>query len=629
MQQKCHYYNNQVEKRQMNDSTLQACIDLDELIHTLSLDGSELLNQVTLKLHSTLSSYCTCIVEIDLHHNHANTLAYAKEGSNVNAARYSLENTPFERIALKVIEHCHLIQDNVPDSCFSQEEGLEFTEAGVHAFVGIPLRGHNGDILGILVSTFGFIPHDPQLILKYHRIYANIIIHGLREKWLSDRSDQLVNQLSYEVSHDNLTGLLNRSCLSDTLETLTQQSDRPFSLVCIDIDNFKLINDINGTYIGDQIIKFTAHAIQSALPAPALAYRVAGDEFAFITYSETPEEVCEHILNKIAFGYQDNANHVRFDISIGIAKASQRLITSDELFLNASLAMKECKKHPNNRIRCYDTHLSALYHRKTQLIEAIREQLAKPIDEATEIYVAIQPIVNVHKPRWDYFEVLARWDSAEYGSISPVEFIDAAEQSGLIVQLGERIIELACRAKNYLEASLGYRVKLGVNCSAYELNDEERYLNYLNKMMQKYHLDPCDFVIELTETVLLTQTGKEHMVLDALRDRGFKVALDDFGTGYSSLNYIHSYPIDTIKIDASFIRNMLCNDTAERVVWLITQLALQLKVNLVAEGVEEELALKKLVDMGCEQIQGYYYSRPMKPSRIVDKLSAKQIKSAS
>ncbi|HAS6346769.1 TPA: EAL domain-containing protein [Vibrio vulnificus] len=608
----------------MNDSTIQACIDLDELIHTLSLDGNELLNQVTLKLHSTLSSNCTCIVEIDLHSSHTHTLSYAKNGGIVGSPRHSLEDTPFANIALKIIDHCRYDQE----SYYACEQEAVLQDAENHALIGIPLRGHNGDILGILVSTFSFKPYDEALFIKYHRIYANMIIHGLREKWLSDRSEQLVNQLSYEVSHDNLTGLLNRSCLSDTLETLTQQSDRSFSLVCIDIDNFKLINDIHGTYIGDQIIKFTAKAIQSTLPSPALAYRVAGDEFAFITYTDDPEEVCQHILNKIAFGYQDNANHVQFDISIGIAKATQRLITSDELFLNASLAMKECKKHPNNRIRCYDTHLSALYHRRTQLIEAIREELAKPIGDNNEIYVALQPIVNVHQDRWDYFEVLARWESAEYGSISPAEFIDAAEQSGLIVQLGERIIELACLSKLYLEEQLNYPVKLSLNCSAYELNDDQRYVANLNHMMEEYQLDAQDFVIELTETVLLTQTGKEHMVLDALRAQGFKVALDDFGTGYSSLNYIHSYPIDTIKIDASFVHNMLNNDTAERVVWLITQLALQLGVNLVAEGVEEKQALDKLSEMGCQQIQGYYFSRPMKPKDLVISIQRRSLRSA-
>ncbi|NMU33796.1 GGDEF domain-containing protein, partial [Vibrio parahaemolyticus] len=132
--------------------------------------------------------------------------------------------------------------------------------------------------------------------------------------WVSERSDKLLNQLSYEVSHDNLTGLLNRSCLADTLETLTQQATRPFSLAYLDIDNFKSINDINGNYIGDQIIKFTANAIQQSLSSPNNAFRVAGDEFAFITYDEDPVAVCQEVLDKIESGYSDKSNRISFTV---------------------------------------------------------------------------------------------------------------------------------------------------------------------------------------------------------------------------------------------------------------------------------------------------------------------------
>lgn len=159
---------------------------------------------------------------------------------------------------------------------------------------------------------------------------------------------------------------------------------------------------------------------------------------------------------------------------------------------------------------------------------------------------------------------------------------------------------------------------MGLNCSAHELNDSKRYLSHLVETIDRFGFLPYEFTIELTETVLLSQTNEVRIILDKLRKLGFTVALDDFGTGYSSLNYIHSYPIDCIKIDATFIRNMLCNKTSESVVWLIIQLAKQLEVDLVAEGVENEEALQKLYDMGCMQIQGYYFSRPERPDTIVN-----------
>ncbi|CAH0531266.1 putative signaling protein [Allocatenococcus thiocycli] len=491
----------------------------------------------------------------------------------------------------------------------------------------MPLKTQNGDVLGILISTFThlFSALEAQALLE---LYANVIIHSLREKWVSERSDKLLNQLSYEVSHDNLTGLLNRSCLADTLETLTQQSSRPFNLAYLDIDNFKSINDINGNYIGDQIIKFTANAIQESLSSPENAFRVAGDEFAFITYDEDPVAVCQQILDIIETGYIDKSNHISFTVSIGIARAANHSPKTDGLILNASLALKDCKKHRETRIQHYDTQLSALYHRQTQLIEVIRQQLKTSITDNHELYVVVQPIVDINADQWDYFEILSRWESDTLGNIAPSEFIEAAEQSGLIVELGERIIELACIAKQELESQLGHSVKLSINCSAYELVDSKRYINHLTSMIDKYQHSTCDFVIELTETVLLSLSGQEQMVLNSLRYLGFQVALDDFGTGYSSLNYIHNYPIDIIKIDATFVRNMLSNKTSEQVVLLIVQLSQLLNVNLIAEGVEDKNASDKLIEMGCNYIQGYFYAKPSRVSEMITLINKRQVKSA-
>ncbi|WP_104034186.1 putative bifunctional diguanylate cyclase/phosphodiesterase [Vibrio jasicida] len=601
-------------------------ISIQVVDEILTLNGSALLNRVTLDLHQQFQSHCTCVVEIAHLQHCAVTLSHSSDGTITDNISYGLAGTPCEKVA-----------QDIGEIIFYQEEVYRlfpedqmFQDAGIQAYIGLPLKTHAGEVLGILLSTFTRAVGESEAknIIEHHRFFSNVIIHSLREKWISERSDKLLNQLSYEVSHDNLTGLLNRSCLADTLETLTQLASRPFSLAYLDIDNFKSINDINGNYIGDQIIKFTANAIQQSLTSPNNAFRVAGDEFAFITYDEDPVAVCQEILDKIESGYVDKSNRISFTVSIGIARAPVHMLNSDDLILNASLALKDCKKHRDTRIQHYDTHLSALYHRQTQLIEALRDQLRLSIDENEELYVVVQPIVDITSDRWDYFEILARWKSSTYGSVSPVEFIEAAEQSGLIIELGERIVELACRAKQKLERELGYTVKLSVNCSAYELVDSNRYINYLTRVLEKYNHQASDFVIELTETVLLSQSGREQMVLNSLRYLGFKVALDDFGTGYSSLNYIHNYPIDSIKIDATFVRNMLANTTSEQVVLLIAQLAQLLDVDLIAEGVEDDRALQKLIEMGCHHIQGYFYSRPHSVEELVSIINDKQVKSA-
>ncbi|NOH52193.1 EAL domain-containing protein [Vibrio coralliilyticus] len=589
-------------------------ISLDVVNQTLQLDGAQLLDQVTLVLHQHFESFCTCVIEIDKFNSNAHMLSHASDSALKKPFSYALRGTPSAHVSksdLDFVLYPKGVAKDFPEDIYIRENNIE-------AYLGIPLRTRSGDVLGILLSAFRTPIDQSEELIYYHTLFANVVVHSLRAKWLSARSESLVNQLSYEVSHDNLTGLLNRSFLSDKLERLSETSGDSFTLAYVDIDSFKSINDLYGNYIGDQVIKFVAKAIETSIQDRQLAFRIAGDEFAFITYNRDPLEVCRLILHKLESGYKDPAHNIKVNVSIGIARKSDNRLTADQLILNASLALKDCKQSRNSQVQCYDTHLSAQYYRRTMVIDALRNELSPSNLNPSEIYVLAQPIVRRNQEHWDYFEILARWESDALGMISPLEFIEAAEQSGLIVELGERIVDLACQAKQELEQGLGYKVKLGINCSAHELNDTNRYLKHLTSTIHRYGFKPNEFTIELTETVLLSQTSEVRFILDQLRLLGFTVALDDFGTGYSSLNYIHSYPIDCIKIDATFIRNMLCNETSERVVWLIIQLAKQLKVDLVAEGVESKEALEKLHEMDCYQIQGYFYSRPEKPKTIID-----------
>ncbi|MDN3612405.1 EAL domain-containing protein [Vibrio ostreicida] len=593
--------------------TATSSIDIDVVNATLQLDGAELLNKVTLVLHEQFKSFCTCIIEIDKFNFNAQTLSYACNNGLKEPVSYSLRGTPCAHVSKSELDF--VIYDDVaaefPDDIYIREHQLK-------AYLGIPLRTRSGDILGVLLSTFQSPLEETQDLVYYHSFFANLVVHSLREKWLSARSDSLVKQLSYEVSHDNLTGLLDRSMLSSTLESLPNADSGACSLAYVDIDNFKSINGLYGNYIGDQVIKFVAQVIETSIQNTRYAFRIAGDEFAFVTYHGDPLEVCCTILNKLESGYRDPNHNINVSVSIGIARKNHLQVTADQLIFNASLALKECKQSRTSKVQCYDTHLSAQYYRRTMVIDALRNELDTNNHKPSEIYVLAQPIVRKGQSNWKYFEILARWQSSVLGMVSPLEFIEAAEQSGLIVELGERIVELACQAKQELEQGLGYKTKLGINCSAYELNNTQKYLGNLISNLNKYGFSPNEFTIELTETVLLSQTNDISSVLNQLRTMGFTIALDDFGTGYSSLNYIHSYPIDCIKIDATFVRNILSNKTSERVVWLIIQLAQYLNVDLVAEGVESQDTLSQLHHMGCDQIQGYFYSRPERPNTIIE-----------
>ncbi|HGF7184030.1 TPA: EAL domain-containing protein [Vibrio cholerae] len=587
-------------------------LSLDSIHHFSQLCGLELLSQITQFLHRTFNSHSSMVIELDKMRYKAHNLSCASVEPSSLELYYELQGTPCEQVGLQRQPYCLFaskVAELFPNDAYLVENHIE-------AYLGIPIYFSTGENYGVLISTFTRQLDDFANLVLVHQILAQMIAHDLECKQMEVRSQSLINQLRHEISHDNLTGLMNRNDLAEKLTTLVQEDQHHFTLAFLDIDEFRSINDLYGHYLGDLVLKFVADAIKQAVPEEGYAFRIAADEFAFLTTAREPMEICQTILNKLAQDYIDQDRRLKISVSIGITKYSGEKLNADQLLFNASLALKECKRNHNTRIRFYDNLLSNQYYRRTQIIEALRSELSKPIHQ-TELYVVVQPIVKKHQRYWDYFEILTRWNSSTLGVVTPLEFIEAAEQSGLIIEFGERILELACIAKQELEQGIGKKIRLSINCSADELTHSNRYLEHLLKTIKAYGFQADEFTIELTETVLLSKATEVCSTLTILRELGFKIALDDFGTGYSSLNYIHSYPIDCIKIDAAFVRNLLTNQTSESIVWLIIQLANQLKLDLVAEGVENQQALDKLYQMGCEQIQGYYFSRPDLPSVMI------------
>ncbi|ASA57259.1 putative bifunctional diguanylate cyclase/phosphodiesterase [Vibrio gazogenes] len=598
-------------------------VDLQSIAELISITDCSLYQKSTDMLHQATDSQAALLFEIDQVKQQKRLLAASSTGlfdDDIGAhldtlITYQLEHQP----------HQYYL---IPDQVYQRYPHATY-------LVNHQIEGYLGTLVNHAASgeqmyLFVSLTHSPitesAMLIQWHRLVSQVVMQYRRFQHQTNRTDALLNRLNYEVSHDDLTNLMNRSFLADTLERLVSasQSQFNFSLGMLDIHDFKYINDLYGNYIGDQVLRFVAHTISACIQDEQLTFRIAGDEFAFITFDQQPERVCQEILTRIRAGYQDVAHCIRISASIGIARHKEESNNADQLLLNASLALKNSKKFCQPDICCYDTHLSEEYHRKNQVIDALRDALSKNLDEPQEIYVVLQPIVRQHHPDWNYFEVLCRWQSPVLGDISPVEFIAAAEQSGLIIEFGDRVIELACLAKQQIEQSSNQKVRLSINCSAYELNQQDNYIQKLKERITHYGFYPGEFTIEITETALLSQRQVTRNIISNLRDAGFKVALDDFGTGYSSLNYIHNYPIDCIKIDASFIKNMLCNETSEKVVSLIIQLANQLDVDLVAEGVEEEQSLTRLYEMGCTQIQGYLFSAPLPPEMVIHQLLGRE-----
>lgn len=464
---------------------------------------------------------------------------------------------------------------------------------------------------------------DIDEILDWHHFAVQLIIKHAFYLRCQNKTEGLFEKLNYEVSHDNLTGLLNRSYLSDTLERLITlpQNHSSFNLVLIDIDNFKTINDIYGNYVGDQVLRYVSLCIQKVISDKELIFRIAADEFAFIVFDEAPTAVSSRVLNSISQGYRSDNVYIKLSACAGIATTNVNKpgIEIEQIMLNASLALKDSKNTQGKQITCFNQDLYNQYHRRTRLVEELKNELHKTTLNS-DFYVVLQPIVHKNHDEWNRFEVLTRWHNSSLGFISPVEFIPAAEQAGLIVDLGKQILLKACEAKYLIEQRIGKTIHLSLNCSAEELNHAEHYAKELTEVIRGWEFAPEDFTLEITETALLTQDSSINNVLYYLKEQGFKISLDDFGTGYSSLNYIHTYPVDCIKIDASFISNMLKNPTSETIVKLMIQLAEQLNFDLVAEGIEDKKVLEKLYSMGCYWIQGFYFSKPITPTELIKKL---------
>ena len=574
--------------------------------------GKAILEQATLTLHKACDSLYSELVEFDRLAAMGHSMALAQDHLLAESLyAYPLAGSPVE-IAL-----------SQPYSDYFWGTNTELrvtTDTTPVNYLVIPLRSSTKDIIGALISAF---PSDIELdddSLDFHRVISFFISHSLEHQRLIDRTDSLMHQLSYEVSHDNLTNLMNRNYMEDKLERLIESKAASFSLVVLDIDHFQEINDLHGHYVGDQVLRCIAHEISQIVLNEHERFRLSGDEFAFILTDDDPSMLCYELYDALERGFQIGTHKISLSARMGLATYTNEIQNAEQLIANAVIALNDSKTHRVEAIRWFDAHLNQQYMRRTQLIELLKEELNKPLAQTKELYVVVQPIVTKDEHNWSYFEVLARWHQPLLGEVSPLEFIEAAEQSGLIIQLGEKIIELACLAKKELETSLGYSVKLGINCSAEQLSHAPNYIEFLTTTIARYQFSPSSFTIELTESVLLSPTTDIVYRLDTLRRLGFTIALDDFGTGYSSLNYIHSYPIDCIKIDATFVRNMLTNQTSERVISMIIQLAKQLDVDLIAEGVETKQAMDKLYQMGCQQIQGFYFSRPLKPQDMPNKL---------
>ncbi|MGB3543972.1 EAL domain-containing protein [Rubrivirga sp.] len=444
--------------------------------------------------------------------------------------------------------------------------------------------------------------------------------HGGRPAIIGTLNDvthrhEMESQLYHQAHHDDLTGLPNRALFSMRLETalVTAEHDGSFAVLFLDLDRFKVVNDSLGHSAGDQLLREVASRLEDVLRPGDCVARLGGDEFAVLLshlpHLDHAEAVAERIQSVIRRPFRIGAKTVTVGASIGVVSGRADHASPDSILREADLAMYDVKGGGKGG--------HATFNAASHEHAASRLRLEMDLQHAVgrdELRVAYQPVVRLDTGQLTGFEALVRWEHPELGLLFPDAFIGPAEQSGQIVEIDQWVLDAAARQMSEWRAEnpSGHVLSLNVNCTGRDLLDHT-YTRAVDRAVEVYDFDPEKLYLEITETLLVDNPEAVARELDRLQERGVRFCIDDFGTGYSSLATLHALPVDTIKIDRSFISTMSTKKQSAEIVQTIIDLGSILGSSVVAEGIETAEHLASLRGMGCLYGQGYLFSRPLAP----------------
>lgn len=429
------------------------------------------------------------------------------------------------------------------------------------------------------------------------------------------------DELEKRALYDSLTDVCNRFAYIERMKTLLDVSnDKSVSIqhavFFMDLDRFKQVNDTLGHEIGDLLLVEVSKRVKGLLKNKDILARFGGDEFVItLTNIQHPREAAqfaERVIQAFEQPVKIHGQDIYISTSMGISIFPEDGMTTEQLLNRADRAMSYSKDNGRN---CFSFYFDELKTDSNRVL-ALDSELRKAI-ENREFTLAYQPKICVETQQIVGIEALVRWTSDKLGFVSPAEFIDYAEESGLIIPLSEIIFELACEGYHKLAASGYPKIPIAINVSSIHFQ-QQNFLESVQMILERNNTSARNFEIEVTERTVMNSAQETVSKLVKLRQLGFKLSIDDFGTGYSSLSYLVRFPLDVLKIDRSFIQHMCSLEDKQAIVDAIIQMAHRLKMKVVAEGVENGQQVKLLKSMGCDFIQGYYYSKPLPMNELID-----------
>jgi diguanylate cyclase (GGDEF)-like protein len=550
------------------------------------------------------------------------SLRFEWTNSGIESSHYRWQNQPYQDCGLErwyvELSDGKLISGLVQEFPANEREILIRDNIQSILLVSLRLDNEFWGFLGMADCTSErfWSRHEESTLLT---IAANII--GARQR------QQVEEKIRYQALHDLLTGLPNRLLFNELLSTALPNSVRnheSLAVIFLDLDRFKLINDTLGHTLGDQLLQSVAQRLKDSLRSGDTVARWGGDEFTIliprVNHIEEISQVAQRILQALENAFYLQEHELYISASLGIALLDQNSCDAETLIQHADAALYHAKDKGRNNYQFYSVSLSRMNPELLSLEKSLRYAL-----EREELTVHYQPRVNIATGNITGMEALLRWQHPEMGLVAPSVFIPLAEESGLIIPIGEWVLRTAC-SQNKLWQETGLpSLTMAVNLSLKQFR-QPNLVETVSRILAQTGLEPHFLELEITETTAIEDLEFTRTMLEDLEQMGVHLSIDDFGTGHSSLSRLQLLPLHNLKIDRSFIRDLTTDARVAHIVKAIVGLGQSLGLRLTAEGVEKEEELEFLKSINCEDVQGFFFYRPLSAQKATEILHSESIK---